>query len=191
MEFDRYAQQYDTGFMGKGSARFYRDLIRELDVRDGDAVLDVGCGTGSVLSFISRSKKIAGYGLDVSENMIALAREKNPGFSFVTGDSAALPYKDGSMDIVMACMAYHHFPDQAKFRREAMRVLKPGGSLYLCDPRFPRPVRWFFNTFFRGSGFYSPNQCIRTFESEGFRLVHVIKDAYVQVLRFDSPLPPR
>ena len=40
MEFDRYAEKYDTSFMGKGSGRFYADLIKVLDVKDGDAVLD-------------------------------------------------------------------------------------------------------------------------------------------------------
>ena len=40
MEFDQYAEQYDAGFMGKGSTRFYRDLIRELEIRDGNAVLE-------------------------------------------------------------------------------------------------------------------------------------------------------
>ena len=80
MEFDKYADNYDTGFMGKGSGRFYADLIKEIEVKDGDAVLDVGCGTGTVLSFIGRQKKICGFGLDVSENMIAIAKEKNPNY---------------------------------------------------------------------------------------------------------------
>ena len=186
MEFDKYAEQYDKGLMGKGSARFYRDLIRALEVRDGDAVLDVGCGTGSVLSMIGRSRKISGFGLDVSENMIALAREKNPDFVFTTGDSAALPYADGSMDIVMACMAYHHFPDQVTFRQEALRVLKPGGILYICDPRFPMPVRWVFNTFFSDAGFHSTVQNTEDFERTGFRTAKVVKDLYVQVLCFEK-----
>ena len=106
MEFDQYAEQYDAGFMGKGSTRFYRDLIRELEIRDGNAVLDVGCGTGTILEWIGKSKMIHGYGLDVSESMITVAREKNPDYSFVTGDSALLPYADESMDVIMACMAY-------------------------------------------------------------------------------------
>ena len=54
MEFDQYAEQYDAGFMGKGSTRFYRDLIRELEIRDGNAVLDVGCGTGTILEWIGK-----------------------------------------------------------------------------------------------------------------------------------------
>ena len=188
MEFDQYAEQYDAGFMGKGSACFYRDLIRELEIRDGNAVLDVGCGTGTILEWIGISKKIFGYGLDVSESMIAVAKEKNPDYAFVTGDSARLPYADASMDVIMACMAYHHFPDQAGFRTEAMRVLKPGGSLYICDPRFPVPVRWFFNSFFKDAGFRSTRENIKAFESSGFRTVKTVKDLYVQVLHFEKDL---
>ena len=56
------------------------------------SVLDVGCGTGTVLFYVHESRNIRGYGLDVSEHMIAVAKEKNPEFSFVTGDSAKLPY---------------------------------------------------------------------------------------------------
>ena len=122
MEFDQYAEQYDAGFMGKGSTRFYRDLIRELEIRDGNAVLDVGCGTGTILEWIGKSKKIHGYGLDVSESMIAVAREKNPDYSFVTGDSALLPYADESMDVIMACMAYHHFPEGSLAGAETRRI---------------------------------------------------------------------
>ena len=93
MEFDKYADNYDAGFMGKGSGRFYADLIKEIEVKDGDAVLDVGCGTGTVLSYIGRQKKISGFGLDVSEKMVAIAKEKNPDYQFVSGDSASVPRK--------------------------------------------------------------------------------------------------
>ena len=137
MEFDKYADYYDAGFMGKGSGRFYADLIKEIEVKDGDAVLDVGCGTGTVLSYIGRQKKIRGFGLDVSEKMVAIAKEKNPNYQFVSGDCAYLPYADESMDVVMACMAYHHFPDQERFRNEAMRVLKPGGHLSVVELTTP------------------------------------------------------
>ena len=172
--------------MGKGSTRFYRDLIRELEIRDGNAVLDVGCGTGTILEWIGKSKMIHGYGLDVSESMITIAREKNPDYSFVTGDSALLPYADESMDVIMACMAYHHFPEQEKFRHEAWRVLKPGGSLYICDPRFPAPVRWTLNTFFRDAGFRTAGENTKAFEGTGFSTVKIVKDQYVQVLHFEK-----
>ena len=131
MEFDQYAEQYDAGFMGKGSTRFYRDLIRELEIRDGNAVLDVGCGTGTILEWIGKSKMIHGYGLDVSESMITVAREKNPDYSFVTGDSALLPYADESMDVIMACMAYSATRDS--------RLLSAGPSIHFSE--MPGSVR--------------------------------------------------
>ena len=186
MEFDKFADSYDSGLMGKGSKRFYVDLVKTLDIRDGDAVLDVGCGTGTVLSYVHESRDIHGYGLDVSENMIAIAKEKNPEFSFVTGDSAQLPYEDESMDVIVACMAYHHFPEQEKFRKETLRVLKLGGSLYICDPRFPASVRWIFNTFFKDARVHSTKQNASDFEETGFKTNQVVKDLYVQVLRFEK-----
>ena len=62
MEFDKFAESYDTGLMGKGSKRFYVDLVKTLDIRDGDAVLDVGCGTGTVLSMCMKAGTSGGTG---------------------------------------------------------------------------------------------------------------------------------
>ena len=191
MKFGRYADRYDSSFMGRGSGRFYADLVCALEIRDGDAVLDVGCGTGSVLSVIRRQSDIVGYGLDASPQMIEAARKKNPDCRFQAGDSAHLPYADASMDVVMACMAYHHFPEQAAFRQEARRVLKPGGRLYICDPRFPGIVRALLNTCFKDAGFYSVRRNASEFERSGFKVQRIIRDLYVQVLCMEkSPSQP-
>lgn len=186
MVFDKYAAKYDAGFMGKASSRFYIDLIQEMDVKDDDNILDVGCGTGFILDYISKKNKIRGFGVDVSEPMIAAAKAKNTGCSFLVGDSGKLPFENASMNVMIACMAYHHFSDQKKFREEALRVLKPNGCLYICDPRFPAPVRWFFNTFFKDAGFHSTRRNAEEFIATGFAVEKIFTDAFVQVLRLNK-----
>ena len=182
MNFDKYAKNYDSGWRGTKSARFYRDLIAALEIKAGDSVLDVGCGTGTVLKLISSAVKIRGFGIDVSPKMLEIAKKKNPDFDFRLGGCDKLPYDDNSMDAMIACMAYHHFPDQKAFRKEAARVLKPGGMLYICDPIFPWIVRTILNTCFKEAGFYSTEKNCRDFIESGFVVEKVVRDLYVQVL---------
>jgi len=184
MKFDRHAGNYDRSFMGRGSGRFYRDLLSEMDIDDGNRILDVGCGTGTILQYISQRKQIQGFGMDISEAMVSIAREKASDCTFLVGNADALPFPDDSMDVITACMAYHHFPEQKRFREEAMRVLKPGGHLYICDPRFPAAVRWLLNFLFREAGFHSTGKNICDFADTGFIEEKTVKDAYVQVLCF-------
>jgi ubiquinone/menaquinone biosynthesis C-methylase UbiE len=116
--------------------------------------------------------------------MLIKAREKETGCTFLVGDASELPFEAASMDVVIACMAYHHFPNQKKFREEARRVLKPGGRLYICDPRLPAPVRGFLNTFFKEAGFYNTKQNVNDFLAMGFAEEKIVRDVYVQVLCF-------
>ena len=85
MNFDKYADNYDAGWKGTKSARFYDDLIREVEINTGDSVLDVGCGTGTVLSYISSKTDISGFGLDISEKMLNLYQYLSVLFIHATG----------------------------------------------------------------------------------------------------------
>lgn len=190
ISFGKRAVKYDTGFEGKLSQRFYIDLISSVSVVDGNHVLDVGCGTGTILYNLSQTAEIFGYGIDISDDMLNEARKKCPDMLFQIGDSGSLPFEDNFMDIVIACMAYHHFSNQDSFRREALRVLKPHGKVYICDPLFPYPIRKTINEIFKLSNasarFYNTEEIKIDFEHTGFICAESTQDAYVQVLVFEK-----
>ena len=75
--------------------------------------------------------------LDYSPDMMAQAREKAErlglkNVTFEQGDVGALPYGDGSFDIVLSLNGFHAFPDKEAAYRETFRVLKPGGTFCGC-----------------------------------------------------------
>lgn len=184
--FDKRANKYDEGFEGRLSERFYRNLWDTIILKNDDYILDVGCGTGTILKRLSQKADVYGFGIDVSESMIFEAKQKCPEMQFQIGDCGKLPFADNSMDIITTCMAYHHFPMQEVFRREAFRILKEGGKLYICDPRFPLIVRGVMNGIFKilntNAHFYKPEAMKNDFLGDGFQFESLIEDAYVQVL---------
>lgn len=112
--------------------RFWSDLTFLVElVRDGEKILDAGCGNGRLLESIWR--KIDYVGLDSSPTLIKLAKEKygkKEGVKFLVGDVLNLPFQDGSFDKVFAIALFHHLPSselRQKAAKELNRVLQPGG----------------------------------------------------------------
>jgi ubiquinone/menaquinone biosynthesis C-methylase UbiE len=105
--------------------------------RRGDRVLDVATGGGhTALAFAGIARRVIAY--DLTEPMLKAARGHVRGRGaanvvFVAGDATALPFGDGSFDVVTCRTAAHHFPDVGAAVRQIHRVLRPGGSLLLQD----------------------------------------------------------
>jgi len=105
--------------------------------RRGDRVLDVATGGGhTALAFAGIARRVVAY--DLTEPMLQAARghlqacgAANVGF--VAGDAGALPFRDGSFDIVTCRTAAHHFADVGAAVRQIHRVLRAGGTLLLQD----------------------------------------------------------
>src|SRR5713101_8019737 len=110
-------------------------------LQPGDAVLDVGCGTGTLALEVARRVGRAGRvaGVDPGPQQIARARAKaarrNLPIEFQTGVIEQLPFPDQTFDVVFSTLMMHHVPASLKRQglAEIARVLKPGGRLVIAD----------------------------------------------------------
>lgn len=190
MKFDKSAVVYDSGVRGKASQKFYNLLLQEIRLQPNAVILDVGCGTGFLLGRISNTFTISGYGIDAEEAMILQARKQCPQMQFTTASCDRLPFERNTFDAVIACMAYHHFANKKGFACEAARVLKPGGVLYIVDPRFPWIIRKAMNGILRlisvVGEFYAPREIETKFIPHGFIGLGSATDVYVQVIKLQK-----
>ena len=189
--YDKKAHHYDHTFDGKFTEAFKDVLLANMSVRAHDSVLDVGCGNGTLLSKIAEKHTIQGFGVDLSPRMIQHAKARFPQFAFVVSGCECIPFADHSMDIVTVCTAYHHFPDVDAFVREAKRLLKPNGALYIAEIHVSallRPVANFLLPLSKGGDvkFYASKEIIATFSQAGFHPVRVARERHIQMLQFHT-----
>ena len=172
--FDEEADNYYKTHDGKHSSALYDRVIEKLNALDYSSLLDVGFGTGEVLSRIY-SEGVKFSGLDISPKMLDIAR-KNLGenVDLRLGDSEELPWDDGSFDAVLCLNSFHHYPNPEKVLNEMNRVLKKGGKLVMADPWQSTPLRQLMNTFihFNGGGdvrIYSESEICSLLTETGFK----------------------
>jgi SAM-dependent methyltransferase len=91
--------------------------------------LELGCGDGTVCEALVRDGRRA-TGIDIDGDAFS-NRARTPGASFTKMDVAALEFRDASFDCVCSFSSFEHFADPASALAEAIRVLRPGGLLYL------------------------------------------------------------
>ena len=115
------------------NTKFARELLGDGRQR----ALDIGCGEGKFTRGLSAFiGEVAG--IDVKEKSIlkarAAAEAEGAKVDFRVGSADALPWPDGHFDVVIFSNSLHHMPDAARAIAEAMRVLTPGGVLYVMEP---------------------------------------------------------
>jgi ubiquinone/menaquinone biosynthesis C-methylase UbiE len=136
------AYDFFVWLMSGGRESVFRDrILRLARLRPGEAVLDVGCGTGTLAIAAKRQVGAAGTvcGIDASPEMLARAARKSRragmAVAFTEAPAQALPFPDATFDAVMTTVMLHHLPRPARAEcaREIRRVLKPGGRVLVVD----------------------------------------------------------
>jgi ubiquinone/menaquinone biosynthesis C-methylase UbiE len=143
--FNKWAGNYDTGIVSIFFKMCYRKIRPLLNLQDGMRLLDVGCGTGSLLLELSGSGKVLNlYGIDLSPEMINAARVKLKDGKHVElydGSAADLPFESNYFDYVVCMNSLHHHANPNQSLVEMTRVLKPGGMTILMDGFVDSTVR--------------------------------------------------
>jgi len=171
---DKLPSSVWASFTGAGNPQPY------VDIKHGEKVLDLGCGTGLDLYLYAQAVGPNGrvYGLDISEEMIAKARQnmemlnlQNTEFLCTVADKILLPNE--SVDIITANGIYNLSPDKNAVMHEVYRVLRPGGrhifaEIILRAP-LPEEIRKNVDDWFRCIGGALPkDDFLKCLQSAGF-----------------------
>ena len=109
----------------------WRAMLDAANVKQDTRFFDAGCGGGGA-SFLAAQRGASINGLDASEALIAIAKERIPEGDFRTGDLEDLPYDDNVFDAIIAAMSVQYTSDPITALRELRRVCDPSGRFVVC-----------------------------------------------------------
>jgi ubiquinone/menaquinone biosynthesis C-methylase UbiE len=179
VNFNKIANDYDTSLEGKQARTIYPFVLKKLDYLTYHSILDVGCGTGTILSAIAKRKDdgVILAGIDISPEMIRVAKKHmEEKADLRVGDAEDLPWKDNSFDVALCLYSFHHYTHPQKALSEINRVITQGGQLILADAWIFSPLRQILNLFIRFSNkgdvrIYSKAEICNLIKDAGFNKV--------------------
>ncbi|ENH97342.1 ubiquinone/menaquinone biosynthesis methyltransferase [Gracilibacillus halophilus YIM-C55.5] len=145
--FEKISDRYD--FMNsiisfQRHKKWRKDVMKQMNVKEGNQALDVCCGTGdwsfSLAKKVGHKGKV--IGLDFSENMLAVAKDRNETYDenqleFIHGNAMELPFPDHQFDFVTIGFGLRNVPDYQQVLQEMYRVVKPGGKVVCLETSQP------------------------------------------------------
>jgi len=153
-EFNNWVLNGRAAGMESRHLSIAEQTIRRMDLKPGERVLDLGCGTGWATRVIARlvAEGPVGFGqvigLDISDEMIARAREASREFEnilFVWSSAEKIPWEENYFNKVLSIEAFYYYPDQERVLTEMFRVMAPKAQLYILINLYkenPHSLRW-------------------------------------------------
>ena len=153
-EFNRWAEAGEGPKMEQHHLDITEKTIRLMNLRPGERILDLGCGSGWATRLLARmvGEGPEGFGqvigVDVSDEMIRVARADSKDFDnvmFVWGSAAQIPWEENFFDKVLSIESFYYWPDQERGLAELFRVMAPKGRLFILINLYkdnPYSLQW-------------------------------------------------
>ncbi|SPF34345.1 putative Methylase involved in ubiquinone/menaquinone biosynthesis [Candidatus Sulfotelmatobacter kueseliae] len=153
-EFNRWAAAGEGEKMQRHHLNITEKTLRLMNLRAGERVLDLGCGSGWATRLVARlvGEGPEGFGqvvgIDVSDEMVRLAREASKEFEnilYVQGSAEKIPWEENFFDKVLSVESFYYYADQDRALMELFRVMAPRGRLFILINLYkdnPYSLQW-------------------------------------------------
>lgn len=203
--FNKISSEYD--FLNNIISFFTHILVKKaalktLNIKDGAKVLDLCSGSGDLGRIVKDTMPGAEvFGVDFSENMIQIAKKKNPDIKYLNADALQLPFEDNYFDYIVMGFGLRNIPDKNRALSEIYRTLKYDGKFLHLDfgkktifNKIYDVVVTFFASFFKDkeaylylikskNNFFSPEELIKIFKDAGFDCI-LKKELLFKIISF-------
>jgi arsenite methyltransferase len=153
-EFNRWADDGEGAKMERHHLDITAKTMRRMELRPGERILDLGCGSGWATRLLARmvGEGPQGFGqvvgVDISDQMVRLARSASKEFvnvMFVVGSAAQIPWEENFFDKVLSVESFYYYQDQERALAELFRVMAPHGRLFILINLYkdnPYSLQW-------------------------------------------------
>lgn len=178
-EYSRLAENYDDrwDFYIKTSLQ---ETLKRIDIKPGQKILDVGCGTGVLLETLSeKHPDLMLAGIEPTPKMLAIARKRLKKTVHLEQSWAErLPFENESFDVVISCNVFRYIREPYQVLQEFRRVLKPNGFSIItdwCDDYITCKIYDIFLRFFNSAHYktYRRKECYDLLYSTGFKDIEI------------------